>query len=63
VKSAKRFVLVALGMFVIGRILVFLSTGSDLLNFLAAVVALMADLVGVFLLIAAGFLAVKALVK
>lgn len=50
-------------MFVIGRILVFLSTGSDLLNFLAAVVALMADLVGVFLLIAAGFLAVKALVK
>jgi hypothetical protein len=63
VKGAKRFVLTALGMFVIGRILVFLSTGSDLLNFLAAVVALMADLVGVFLLIAAGFLAVKTFVK
>jgi hypothetical protein len=34
-----------------------------LLSSLAAVAALMAALVGVFLLIAAGFLAVKALVK
>jgi hypothetical protein len=67
VKGAKRFLLAALGMFVISY-LAFpstgpLSTGLDLLSSLAAVAALMAYLVGVFLLIAAGFLAVKTFVK